>query len=224
MTAILTAPQPDLIAEANHRVANSLTLLSGLVRMQARHVGRTAKSYSGAEVRLMFDGFAARISTIGQLHRMLAHLPPDGTVDIAQHLRDLSGVLVAAFSTDQQQVEVRHHSMNCHVLARNVQPLTLIVCEIITNAIKYAHPSGVPVQIDIRCEDKGNGDLLVTVSDDGVGLPEGFDTRKDGGIGFQIIRTLTGEMGAHLDVSSDNLGATFHLTIPQTLVANAQTA
>lgn len=222
MKAIL-AP-PDLVAEANHRVANSLTLLSGLVRMQARHVGRAAKSYNAAEVRMMFDGFAARISTIGQLHRMLAHVPPDGTVDFSRHLRDLSGVLIAAFSTDQQQIDVRHHSANCHVLARNVQPLTLIVCEIVTNAIKYAHPSGVPLRIDIRCEDMGNGDLMMAVGDDGVGLPEGFDTEKGGGIGFQIIRVLTAEMGARLNVSSSGLGTTFRLTIPQALVANAQTA
>ncbi len=62
------------------------------------------------------------------------------------------------------------------------------------------------------------------MSDDGVGLPEGFDPAKDGGIGFQIIRTLTAEIDGLLDVSSDNLGATFRLKVPQTLVANAQTA
>jgi two-component sensor histidine kinase len=62
------------------------------------------------------------------------------------------------------------------------------------------------------------------VSDDGVGLPEGFDPAKDGGIGFQIIRTLTAEIDGLLDVSSDNLGATFRLQVPHTLVANAQTA
>ena len=222
MKAILT--QSDPAAEANHRIANSLTLLSGLVRMQARHVGKAAKFYSSSEVRMMFDGFAARISTIGQLHRMLAQMPADGTVDLSQHLRDLSAALVGAFSTEQQQVDVRHHSGNCQVLARHVQPLTLIVCEIITNAVKYAHPSGVPVRIDIRCEDVGNGDLLVTVSDDGVGLPEGFDTEKDGGMGFQIMRTMTAEMSARLEISSTSLGVTYSLTIPQTLVANAQTA
>ena len=62
----------DLVAEANHRVANSLALLGGLVRMQARAIGKNSQTYSNAEIRLMFDGIAARIATIGQLHRMLA--------------------------------------------------------------------------------------------------------------------------------------------------------
>lgn len=224
MDELLTPLRPDLIAEANHRVANSLTLLCGLVRMQARQVGRATQSFSNAEVRMMFDGFAARLSTVGQLHRMLAHTSPEGTVDLSAHLRDLSSILIAAFSSDQQEIHIEHHGMDCHVLARNVQPLTLVLCEIITNAMKYAHPSGVPVRLAIRCEGAGNGDLLVSVSDDGVGLPEDFDSTKDGGVGFQIIRSLTAEMGATLNVSSDNLGATFRLAVPRAFIANAQTA
>jgi two-component sensor histidine kinase len=172
----------------------------------------------------MFDGVAARIATLGQLHRMLAHLPLDGAVDLSAHVRDLSNILIAAFSSEQQSVQIEHHGAECHVLTRNVQPVTLILCELLTNAMKYAHPSGVPVCIAIHCEAMAGGDLMLSVSDDGVGLPEGFDAQKDGGIGFQIIRTLTAEMGARLDISSDNLGATFRLTVPQALVANAQTA
>ena len=224
MDAILTPPRPDLVSEANHRVANSLTLLSGLVRMQAKTAGRAARPFSNAEVRLMFDGVAARIATVGQLHRMLAHLPLDGAVDLGAHIRDLGNTLVAAFSSEQQPVLVEHHGAECHVLTTNVQPLTLILCELLTNAMKYAHPSGVAVNIVVHCEALADGNLMVSVSDDGVGLPEGFDVQKDGGIGFQVIRTLTAEIGAQMDVSSDNLGVTFRLTVPQMLVANAQTA
>ncbi|MEP6830777.1 MAG: sensor histidine kinase, partial [Rhizomicrobium sp.] len=217
MDAILTPSRSDLVAEANHRVANSLTLLSGLVRMQAKATGRIARPFSNAEVRMMFDGVAARLSTIGQLHRMLAHLPPDGIVDLSAHLRDLSAILTAAFSSEQQAIHIEHHGTDCHVLTKNVQPLTLILSEILTNAMKYAHPSGVPVRIGVHCEASGDGDLMVTVSDDGVGLPENIDSTKDGGIGFQVIRTLTAEIGAQLDISSDALGATFRLRVPQTL-------
>jgi len=127
MDAILTSPPTDLVSEANHRVANSLTLLSGLVRMQAKATGRAARSFSNAEIRMMFDGVAARIATLGQLHRMLAHLPLDGVVDLSAHLRDLGNILIAAFSSEQQSVQIEHHGAECHVLTKNVQPLTLIL-------------------------------------------------------------------------------------------------
>jgi two-component sensor histidine kinase len=224
MDQILTSPTVDPVAEANHRVANSLTLLGGLVRMQARAAGRAGKQFSNAEIRMMLDGIAARVATVGQLHRMLAHIPHDGAVMLNAHLRDVARTLVDAFSSEQQPVHIEHSGPDCVVLTRHVQPVTLILCEILTNAMKYAHPTGVAVRIMLLCESRADGVLQITVSDDGVGLPEGFDTAKDGGLGFQIIRMLTAELGATLDIFSDNLGTTFRLNVPQALVANARTA
>lgn len=224
MDSILTPFHTDLVAEANHRVANSLTLLGGLVRMQARAAGKASKPFSNAEIRLMLDGIAARVATVGQLHRMLAHIPGDGTVVLNAHLRDIGAALVTAFSSDQQPIHIEHSGSDCVVLTKHVQPLTLILCEILTNAMKYAHPAGVPVQIALQCESLSEGLLQLTVSDDGVGLPEGFDTGKSGGLGFQIMRSLVAELGANLDIYSDSLGTTVRLRVPQSLVANKQTA
>ena len=224
MEAFLTPPSLDLAAEANHRVANSLTLLGGLVRMQAKAAGRADKPFTNAEVRMMLDGIAARVATVGQLHRLLARMPADGAIPINSHLREIGTNLVNAFSSEQQPVSIQYSGTECLVLTRHVQSITLILCEILTNAMKYAHPSGMPVKISLLCEASSKGALEVTVSDDGVGLPEDFDTAKDGGLGFQIIRALTSELGAKLDVFSDDLGSTFRLSVPSVLVANAQTA
>ena len=217
-------PHTDLVAEANHRIANSLTLLVGMVRMQASSVGKTSHPYSNAEIRLMFDGIAARIATLGQLHRMLALLPGEGTFSLNPHLREVCSVLVTAFSSEQQEVHIDHHGSECLVLTKYIQPITLIVCEALTNAMKYAHPAGVPVNMAVTCEARAGGTLVITISDDGIGLPEGFNIATDGGIGFQIIRALSAEIGAELDVRSDNLGVTFRLAVPAALVANARTA
>jgi len=217
-------PHPDLVAEANHRVANSLALLGGVVRMQARAIGKNSRSYTNAEIRLLFDGVAARIATIGQLYRILATLPAEGTIPLQDYLKELCANLITAYSSEQQRMTIEHHGSPCPVLARHVQPLTLIVCEILTNALKYAHPAGAPARMTVACDSRPDGTLVVSVSDDGVGLPEGFDPMKDGGIGFQIIRALTSEIGATLDVRSDALGVTFTMAVPQVLVANARTA
>ena len=223
MNAMLI-PFPDLVAEANHRVANSLTLLGGLVRMQARVAGKATRPFTNAEIRLMLDGIAARVATVGELHRMLARVPGNGTVVLNAHLRDLAATLVAAFSSDQQRIHIDHSGSDCLVLTKHVQSLTLILCELLTNAMKYAHPAGVPVRITLSCENLPEGMLQLTVADDGVGLPEGFDTNKDGGLGFQIMHSLVAELGASLDVLSDSLGTTVRLRVPQSLVANKQTA
>lgn len=214
----------ELLAEANHRVANSLALLGSLVRMQGRTLGKSEKPPSTAELRLLFDGIAARITTIGQLHRMLALMPTEGAIPLGSHIREVCRTLVAAFSSEEQPVHIDQGGNECLVLTRHVQPLTLIICEILTNAMKYAHPAGVPVRIAVICDSKADGTLMVSVSDDGIGLPEGFDVTKDGGVGFQLIRALSAEMGAQLEIFSDNLGVTFILAVPTALVANAKSA
>lgn len=214
----------NLIAEANHRVANSLTLLGGLVRMQAWAAGKEAQPFSNAEVRLMLDGVAARIATIGQLHRMLANTQGEGSILLNAHLREVCASLITAFSSEQQPVAITHGGGDCLILARHIQSLTLIVCEIITNALKYSHPANAPVRLDLHCDPRPNGTLVLTISDDGVGLPEDFDPLTDGGLGFKVIRVLCADIDASLSVDSDNLGVTFRLSVPAALVANAQRA
>jgi two-component sensor histidine kinase len=105
------SPDPiatDLIAEANHRIANSLTLLVSMVRMQSVSVKKHAEPFSNADVRHLLDGIAARINTISQLHRILALAGDDGAICLKPHLHEVTDALVAALSSPDQPVQVVH--------------------------------------------------------------------------------------------------------------------
>ena len=169
-----TVPVTDLVAEANHRIANSLTLLVSMVRMQAVSVKKKQEALSPADVRLMLDGIAARINTISQLHRILSRAGAEGVVSLKPHLEEVSAALVAALSSSDQQVKVMHTGTDCMVQMRHVQPVVLILCEAFINAMKYAHPAMVPLIMTVDCSLGSDGKLVLSVSDDGVGLPEGF--------------------------------------------------
>jgi two-component sensor histidine kinase len=82
----------------------------------------------------------------------------------------------------------------------------LIAAELLTNASKYAHPSGLPVKVHIRCETEDDGSFLVEVTDDGVGFPESFDPSTDGGLGFQLMRAIANGLKAELQFEHDSLG------------------
>lgn len=185
-----------------------------MVRMQASAAARRPDTLTAAEVRLMLEAVAARISTIGQLHRLLSHVPHDGCTSLVPHLRDVSSAMIAALSSPEQTVSVEHSGSDCLVLTRQVQPIILIICEIFINAMKYAHPSGVALVMRIDCAPSADGRLVLTISDDGVGLPEGFDPVKDGGLGFRVIRSLASEIGATLEITSGGLGLSFRLSVP----------
>jgi two-component sensor histidine kinase len=208
------SPATDLVAEANHRIANSLTVLVSMVRMQASSVRKKQTTLTPDEVRLLLDGIAARINTIGQLHRILSRAGEDGVISLKPHLREVSDALVAALSSSHQEVRVEHTGSDCMVLMRHVQPIVLIICEIFINALKYAHPANVPLVMLVDCEAGGDGRLVLRISDDGVGLPEGFDAEKSGGLGFRVMRSLAAEIGGELQIQSTHLGLTFRLSLP----------
>ena len=210
----MSAPAPDLVAEANHRIANSLTLLVSMVRMQASSVKKRQAALSHDEVRLLLDGIAARINTISQLHRILSRAGEDGVISLQPHLREVTDALVAALSSQEQSVRVQHRGDDCMVLMRHVQPIVLILCEVFINAMKYAHPASVPLVMVVDCSVGGDGRLVLRISDDGVGLPEEFDMEKSGGLGFRVMRSLTAEIGGALQIMSTHLGLTFRLSLP----------
>jgi two-component sensor histidine kinase len=212
----------DTSAEADHRIANSLELLGGLVRLQANAVGKTGKSYSPAETRLLLDGIAARISTVAQVHHRLSKLPA-GLIAFGPHMHEICDGIVAAFSSEQQRVHMDYRFSDCLMPTKFVQPLALIVSELILNALKYAHPAGVPLRLSVACEIRRHA-LVLTIDDDGVGLPEGFDPQKDGDLGFRVIRALCEELHAVLDIQSSSLGTSFEIIVPDVAVQTEQMA
>jgi two-component sensor histidine kinase len=207
-------PATDLVAEANHRIANSLTLLVSMVRMQASSVKKKQATLTHDEVRLLLDGIAARINTISQLHRILSRAGEDGVISLKPHLHEVTDALVAALSSQEQAVRAEHTGDDCMVLMRHVQPIVLILCEIFINAMKYAHPANAPLVMLVDCRAGGDGRLVLRISDDGVGLPEGFDAEKDGGLGFRVMRSLAAEIGGELQIQSTHLGLTFRISLP----------
>jgi two-component sensor histidine kinase len=204
----------DPISEANHRIANSLTLLASMVQLQARDASRRPEPVSPADMRRSLEGIAARIGTIGQLHRILARTSQHGAAALLPHLREVGEVLVAALSSPERAARLVVGGVDCMVPARQVQPIVLILCEIFINAMKYAHPAGMPLVMSVECAIAADGRLTLAISDDGVGLPDGFDAFKSDGLGLRVIRNLAAELNAELDINSSELGLSFRLSLP----------
>jgi PAS domain S-box-containing protein len=89
-----------------------------------------------------------------------------------------------------------------------------LVGEAIANAIQYAHPAGVRGRITVACERDVKGRTRVTVTDDGVGLPENFDSNRDGRAGFKMMRALSEKLRATLTCDSSPLGLSVLLCLP----------
>jgi two-component sensor histidine kinase len=202
------------IAEANHRIANNLALLSSSISIRANEVARRSESLNGEEVSLLLAEVGARISTVAWLHRFLSKAPGGDTVDLNDHLGELAETLISALSEPKRTRLIKTGENACVVATGQVVPLSLIVTEVVTNSLKYSHPSGIAGTIAIGCRRQNDGSLVVEVADDGVGLPEGFDPTTDGGIGARTIRVLARQLSADCDFDSTPLGLRFILRVP----------
>ena len=96
--------------------------------------------------------------------------------------------------------------------AQQLLPLTQIVAEALTNAIKYAHPAGQTGTIIVRCRRDAAG-LRVEVADDGVGLPRGFDPKADSGYGTRLLTGLARHLGATLSFDAPGGGHCVAVTL-----------
>ncbi|MDB5429870.1 MAG: signal transduction histidine kinase [Caulobacter sp.] len=201
------------LLEADHRIANSLTLVIGLIRLQAREIARR-ETLSGAEAGRLLEETAVRIDAVSRWHRLLAQYSDRDQVEVSDYLREVCQAAVASLALPQQ-IDLRTELQGGCVLAPDqVAPIALLTSEALTNAIKYAHPAGVRGRATVACGRQEDGRLRLTIADDGVGLPDGFDPAVDGGLGFRVMRSLARQVRGELTFTSTPLGLRVILTVP----------
>lgn len=216
---ISAAPRlPETVTEANHRVANSLAIIAGLVHRQTTALRRRTGSMDLAEVRQLLETLGSRIGIVAGLHRRLAE-DSDGrqrsAIDLAHYVEEVAAAVVDFLSPAGQMTLGHDLATGCFAESQRALSLGLMVGELVTNAVKFAHPAGVRGRITVSCLSRPDGAIIVGVSDDGVGLPEGFDpTRKGATHGLPMVRGLAAQIGAEISFNSSELGLTVALTLP----------
>jgi two-component sensor histidine kinase len=214
--AVRRAGSDDRLSEAQHRIANNLALIAGYTRLQATRLCKADRPLSAREACIALEEVAARIETVGELHRLLSDAPGHGLggggVDLGRFLAKLCTSLMQTVSFAGDTVITHRDSGGCMVRPDQATPVALIVSELVTNALKYAHPTGVAGRIRVSCRSVGGG-LVVEVTDDGVGLSEDFNPLSDGGLGFRVVRGLARQLGADLVYESGDIGLTVRLTL-----------
>src|SRR5690348_11485715 len=203
-----------LVAESNHRIANNLSVIAGMVRLYASQISSRQTTTSSRRVRLMLEEIAVRIDTVGRLHRLLSDERAGEEFEIADYLREITSAVSDSLSF-AGRMEVSHaFATGCWVRPEQAISIGLIVSEAITNSIKYGQPTGRMVKITVGCHCPKPGLVAIDVADDGVGLPRGFDPRRSGGLGFRLIRSFARQLGAELRFERGDPGLRFHMFVP----------
>jgi two-component sensor histidine kinase len=205
----------DRAQEADRRTANSLALVASFIQLQGARAAERAADYGPDEVNMLLTGMACRIDAVGQVHKILSTAPQEAVVDLGEHLQKMCSAMRPLVSLIGPVELCCDPGPDCMVPTENIVPIALIVSEMVTNAVKHAHPAGVAGRIDVGCHLDGSR-IIVEVTDDGVGLPENFDVLDGGDLGFKMVRALASQLGALPIFDSGPLGLRFMLLLPKT--------
>jgi two-component sensor histidine kinase len=186
--------------EFEHRLFNGLQLVASMLLLQRRD----ATLVAAAQLTIA----AARITAFGSVHRRV-HLVDEDMVEITQHLQLLCDDLTCLLFQDATTKHVVVQGQNCKVPTALAVPIGLIVNELITNSVKHAK-----TDITVRLDSITPVSHSISVTDEGPGLPAGFDPANSRGLGMQIVRALVKEIGGELSflAGAKGRGTTVTLT------------
>ncbi|WP_158816434.1 sensor histidine kinase [Methylocapsa sp. S129] len=145
------------------------------------------------------------------------HRAADGgratTMDVVSYLQAIAeGILSGMSMTGKVLLKADFPARLALPLDKAVL-LGLIVGELVTNSIKYAHPTGIAGIIKIESS-RHNGALVIEVCDDGVGLPEGYNLLATDDAGLAMVRALAAQLGASISFDNHGLGLSCILRMP----------
>jgi len=209
-----------IVREADHRVANHLAMLAGLVQQRASELSRQRGNLTLPQVLVALEGVRLQIGLTARLHRSLSGPQRTSMLDLGEHLRELCTSLLALAPG---RIELAGDlSAGCMMEAEKILPLSCMIAEVLTNAAKHAASVDRICNVEVAWRATPDGGVIVRIADDGPGLPEGFDPSTDGGIGFQLLRALSRQLKAPVAFDSDASGLRFEVLVPGGRQAGAQ--
>jgi two-component sensor histidine kinase len=186
-----------LLREIHHRVKNNLQVISGMLELQAALVKDPSARTSLQEGR-------NRVMTMALIHQKLYQSEDIAQVQMDSYVQSLVADLFSAFSVDEDNVLMKVEAEAVRLNLDTAIPFGLLISELVTNAIKYAFPpgrEGKKGEVAVSFREREDGQYLLTVSDNGIGLPEGFDLATAASLGLKLVHTLVEQLGGEVSLA-----------------------
>lgn len=202
-----------LLAEANHRIANHLSMLAAFARLKAAEMARPSASEPTREsVQLLLESIRVQVEAVARLHRTLSANDRRASTDLSAHLHEVCAPLASLLTGRIELVE--DFTPGCRARPEQILPLTQIISEAITNAVKHAYPSSQAGKVMVRSRQPGLGALVIEIADEGPGLAAAVDATSGGGLGLRLMRALAKQLGGGVEFRSEGAGLTVRVTLP----------
>ena len=196
-----------LLKEVYHRVKNNLQVISSLFSLQSQYIREP-------QVLSILAESQNRVQSMALVHQQLYQSEQLNCIDFARYLECLIDRLFACYQINRQRIGL---DLQIDDVCLNLD--TAILCglitnELISNCLKYAFPASrtgaIMVQFGIRSPET----LQLSIRDNGIGLPPGFNLQQTNTLGLRLVRALTRQLKGKLEINSDG-GVQSKIVFPQ---------
>jgi two-component sensor histidine kinase len=194
-----------LLRELQHRVMNSLNLLSSMLDLQRRHMADPTARDQLASAR-------DRVLSIGSVYRQLYQADHAGRVEFDAFLRKLCEDSQNAYGGHRHRIEVDAEPLQ--ISGSKAVALAVLTHELITNVLKHAYAEGETGPIFVSLKKAPNGSYELRFSDRGKGLPEDFDPSLSKSLGFKVILGTARQLGGSVEIVRLDKGTEFLIRLP----------
>lgn len=196
-----------LLKELQHRVKNTLAIISGLLNLESFKVENEVAKQS-------FLNAQSRIMSMSKVYENLYQSEDLESVDLRKYIEDLVFSLHDIFVLNPTKIRFDVKLDNIRLDLKRTLPLGLILNELLTNALKYAYPNEKGGEIRIHLS-RSNENIILSVGDDGEGLPDSVNIEKGNHFGYELIRSLTSQLkGVFSSVSKKGEGLNIMISFP----------
>lgn len=201
--ARLAESRDVLYRELQHRVSNNIQIISGLLLLQSQAVGDRAAKRALAEA-------SGRIGLVARIQRQL-HDQGGERASFNRFARELLTDAIAASGAPTVVLEIEGGEEPLH--QDQATPVSLVLLECVNNALEHAFGAGNPGRVRVSMVREGARHVL-TVTDDGRGLPDGFDLEAGRSLGLKIVRTMAAQIGGEFSMTAQDQGVACRLVFP----------
>ena len=195
-----------LLQEMHHRVANGLQIIAGILLLKARTV-------QSEDTRMHLRDAHQRVMSVAAVQQQLLAASPGDPVYIGPYLSRLSQTLAASMTDDSRPISLEVQADGGTVLSAEALSVGLIVTELVINAFKHAFVGDAAAGALVIAYEAAETSWRLTVSDNGIGTPEGqWMDKPRPGLGTIIVETLAKQLDARVEVVRSRCGTTVSIT------------
>jgi PAS domain S-box-containing protein len=193
-----------LLREIHHRVKNNLQILISLLNLQSRTI-------NDPQIIEALKESTQRIRAMSMVHENLYRGSDLAHIDFISYLSTLAKSQVVFYQLSPGKVTLETTGENILLDINTAIPLGLVMNELLSNALKYAFPGNRKgtIRIDAR---KTKDRLEISIADDGVGLPDGFDYINSQSLGLRLVHILIEQLSGTIELKKEK-GTTFNIVV-----------